>query len=800
MAIAGVEEKVLCYHCGDECDHIVGFDEKSFCCEGCRTVYEILHDNDMCTYYDMESSPGISLRAKREKRFEYLDNPSVVDKLLDFSDDRISIVSFYLPQVHCSSCIWLLENLHKLHEGIEASRVNFMKKEAAITFVNSETNLRGVAELLASIGYAPEINLEDLDKPRKKKIDRTLIYQLGIAGFCFGNIMLISLPEYFGLDALSKLQFSRFFGYINILLAIPVAFYSARDYFRSAFHVIRNGSINIDVPIALGIAVLFLRSAYEIISHTGLGYMDSLAGLVFFLLLGKVFQQKTYHTLSFERDYKSYFPVAVTKLSKNGEDSTPVSELKKGDRILVRNDELIPVDCILISEEAHIDNSFVTGESRAVRRNSGDKIFAGGKQTGQAIELEVINELSQSYLTRIWEDKSAHKEGKSIENLTDNVSKYFTVAVLAIATASLVYWLLNDPSLAFNTFTAVLIIACPCALALSAPFTMGNVLRVFGKGKFYVKNAAVVESMARTDQVVFDKTGTLTSNHEADIEYWGESLSDREKAALRSLVRQSTHPLSKLLYHHLPQSGIAEIESYDEIKGKGLTGMVEGMRIQLGSFDFVGAHEKPAQGDLMTRVYVRIDGDVRGFFSFKNKYRQGLNKTIEELKPDYSLSLISGDNEGERAGMEKVFGKDATLLFDQKPDEKSKYIKKLKSEGRQVMMIGDGLNDAGALMNSHTGISISEDINTFSPACDAILDASQFHRLPEYIRFSKLSVRIIIASFVISFLYNITGMIFAVQGLLSPVVAAILMPLSSITVVAFVTASTNVAARLKKIG
>lgn len=795
----GAINKVSCFHCGENCEQVITYTDKSFCCEGCRTVYEILEGNNLCNYYNIESKPGISFKEKRSERFDFLDNPDVRENLINFRDEEISITEFYLPQIHCSSCIWLLENLHKLNPEIKSGRVNFLKKELIITFYNEGISLREVAELLSSLGYSPEINLNDLNEPKKKKLDRTLVFQVGIAGFCFGNIMLISLPEYFGLDNLSEFEFARFFSLINIILALPVTLYSAKDYFRSGLNAIKNKSVNIDVPIAIGIFFLFTRSVYEILSQTGPGYMDSLAGLVFFLLLGKIFQQKTYNTLSFERDYKSYFPVAVTRLGIK-EESIPVSELKKGDRILIRNEELIPVDSILISNEAQIDNSFVTGESSPVDKLSGDKIFAGGKQVGNAIELEVINELSKSYLTKIWENEDGNAEEKQLTNLTDKISKYFTIAILCIASITFIYWIFVNPTIAFNTFTAVLIIACPCALALSAPFTVGNVLRIFGKEKFYVKNGNTLENLSKTNHIVFDKTGTLTQNKKVKIDYSGEKLTGEEVSAIKSLFRQSSHPLSKMLYEYLPESGTCKVMDFEEVQGKGVKGFIENKKISAGSKTFIGENNSKKNNALSTVVFVKIDNKIKGAFSFENQYRQHLLPTIKTLKKKHGLSMISGDNEGEMKYLEKVFGNNTQLLFNQKPEDKSRYIEKLKKQGKKVMMVGDGLNDAGALMKSNSGVSVSEDINTFSPACDAILDASKFHRLPDYLAFSRLSTKIIISSFIISFLYNLTGLFFAVQGLLSPVIAAILMPLSSITVVGFVTLSTNIAARMKKLG
>ena len=227
--------KTTCYHCGDDCSsNTIKIEDKSFCCFGCKTVYEILSSSDLCDYYAIQNSPGISMKAKSEKRFDYLENETVIDSLLDFKDSKIAIVHFYLPQIHCSACLWLLENLTQLNPAVEHSRVNFLKKEIDISFKHNESSLREMVELLTSLGYEPTITMDKL-ADKKKSISRRLIYQVGLAGFTFGNIMLLSLPEYFGLDAESFKEFSPWFGWINFALATPTAFYSGQDYFKSAW-------------------------------------------------------------------------------------------------------------------------------------------------------------------------------------------------------------------------------------------------------------------------------------------------------------------------------------------------------------------------------------------------------------------------------------------------------------------------------------------------------------------------------------------------------------------------------------
>ena len=786
-----------CFHCGNEIikkDEIL-FDEKSFCCNGCKTVYEIFSQNDMSCYYDFQTAPGAT-PLDIQGKYDFLDNEEIVTKLLEFKEDETAIVSLFIPHIHCSSCIWILENLQRLQSGISTSQVNFGEKKVRINFNSEKTTLKKIVELLSSIGYEPYISLDNFDEG-KKIVDRTLIYKIGVAFFCFGNIMLLSFPEYFEVEEFWINQYRDFFRLLIFALSLPSFLYSASGYYVSAWKSIRSGMLNIDIPIALGIVVMFIRSSVDIFFGYGQGFFDSMCGLIFFMLLGKLFQQKTYDFLSFERDYKSYFPIAVTKVASNGsEESVQVYDIVKGDRLLIRNQELIPVDGILISDKASIDYSFVTGEAVPIEKKSGDKVFAGGKQIGKVVEMEVLFSVSQSYLTQLWSNDVFQKRvEQQHKTITDKISRYFTPALLGLSIISFIYWIFIDITTAFNVFTAILIVACPCALALTAPFTMGNVLRILGNRKFYLKNALVVEQLAKVDSIVFDKTGTITTNKKTSITYEGEVLNDFDLKLLNNALRGSNHPLSRRLYEIIPNQEKEEPLFFEEIIGKGIFAKFENDTIKLGSSQFLqhmseNTHKK-------TKVHVEINGVYKGSYIFNNQYREGLEPLFEKLSKNYNLIVLSGDNDGERKILEKMLPQNTALVFNQKPEDKLKYIEQLQNEGKNVLMIGDGLNDAGALAQSNVGISISENINVFSPACDGILDASQFNKIGFFMKYSKNALKTIYMSFGLSLLYNLVGLSFAVTGNLLPIVAAIIMPLSTITIVSFVTIVTNLYARQK---
>ncbi|GLB48906.1 heavy metal translocating P-type ATPase [Neptunitalea lumnitzerae] len=786
-----------CYHCGNHCeDTSIVHDDKIFCCNGCKTVYEIFAENELSCYYDLEQTPGTTPK-EIEGKFDFLTKPEIYEKLLDFNDGSVQIATLYIPSIHCSSCIWLLENLQKLNKSISSAIVNFPKKTVRVTYNANEGSLKDIVLLLSSIGYEPYISLEDYTNT-KKGINRDILYKLGVAGFAFGNVMLLSFPEYFEVDEYWLNQYKTLFRWIMFAMSLPVVFYAASDYFVSAYKGLRSKFLNIDVPIALGILVLFFRSVFEIIMDHGQGFFDSLTGLVFFLLLGKFFQQKTYNFLSFERDYKSYFPIGITKVNADHtEETIQVYDIQKGDRILIRNQELIPVDGILINGDAQIDYSFVTGESETVVKQSGDKLFAGGKQTSGAIEMEVLKSVSQSYLTQLWSNDvfNTNKE-EGFKSITDTISKYFTIAILLVALASGLTWYFIEPAKAWNVVTAILIIACPCALALSAPFTMGNLLRILGKKKCYLKNADVLEKLAKIDTVIFDKTGTITHGNKGALTYEGIPLSAEEKIILKNTLRNSNHPLSRQLYDSIKSTTVLTPDAFEEIAGKGMIATYDGTEIKVGAPSFVTSNN--IEKSTKTAVYISINNQYKGKYLFKNAYRQGIEELFNNLSKNYKLVILSGDNDSEKEALTEMLPKGTELHFNQKPDSKLNFVSQLQQQKHNVLMVGDGLNDAGALKQSDVGIAIAENVNVFSPACDAILDALNVSKLSVYLHIAKSAINIIKASFILSFIYNIIGLSFAISGNLSPVIAAILMPLSSISIVTFVTILTNIAGKQLK--
>ena len=862
-------ERAACFHCGEPCpDRSIAKSEKFFCCQGCLFVHELLTENGLQQFYDLNTHPGVRVGTSAGgQHWNYLDEPNLQARLLDFTDGKTSRVTFHIPAIHCVACVWLLENLFRLLPGLGPSRVNFPRREVCINYAPDRVRLSRIVALLVSIGYEPELNFGQLDKPRLSSHRKRLWLQIGLAGFSFGNIMLFSLPTYLGLDKFSGPAFKTLFGYLSLVLAAPVLVYSASDYWRAAWLSFRQRMLTLEVPIALGLAALYAQSTVEIVSGRGEGYADSLAGLVFFLLCGRAFQQKTHDRIIFDRDYKSFFPLSVSRSRAAGEQRIGLSELEIGDRLIIRNGELIPADATLVSGAAFIDYSFVTGESEPVPRQPGDRLYAGGQQVGGAIEIQIVKPVSQSYLASLWSHEAFQKERpNNLNTLTNRYGRQFTRVVIAVAAGAALFWSISgDPARGLKAFTSVLIVACPCALALAAPFALGTAQRALAGIQVFLKGPMVLERLAEIDTIVFDKTGTLTTSHSNQVAFISalagldasggqvheasfESLTPDERLGVRSLAAHSTHPHARRIaealqtWDGLHQEGPLipdpqplslvdtdasksegrgpkaerrpkleartpkrtpsseeswhawNVSSFSEVPGRGIQGRVQGRDVCLGSrtwLEQISGPLPPLELPPGSVSCLSIDGRFRGAFVLENALRPDTDQLVRKLGSRYELALLSGDNEKERTRFQRLFGRHTRLHFNQSPLDKLGFIKSLQNSGKAVLMAGDGLNDAGALKQSDVGVAVVEKVGVFSPASDIILEAKQVRHLGRILDFARSSTRVIQASIAVSAVYNLVGISIAAAGIMSPLICAVLMPLSSLSVVLFACGMTS---------
>ena len=685
--------------------------------------------------------------------------------------------SWVLPDMHCVQCVSSLEKLPEWLDGVWRSEVDFSRKTIQVQFNPQEIASDALEEQLRKMGFPPL--LQSAEKAAKTRAMRPLIGRLAVAGFVFGNVMMMSLADYLGGASFRASGFVDGFKLWSMVLTLPVLFYSAAPFFKKAWTGLRQGALNLDVPVVMGIVTLTIQS----VMMEGLGYFDSLSGLVFFLLLGRWYQSERQAKLFQEHTLEAWLPFKVTqKGPEGGLALIPISAIEQGMTLRIHHGEVLPADGVLVGKKpALVDKAFLTGESWPVAVLTGEPLMAGTRNTGAAIEMRVLKSVSQSELMQMWNSDAFQKDMRSsLSSPIDRIAKHFTWVVLLLAFAGWWAWWPNV-EMAWRVFASVLIVACPCALALSVPFAYGATAKHMGALGFFLKHVDVVERFASLKHLVFDKTGTLTASQDFSVEWSPQAkVAPDAMRALAVLTSQSAHPISRALFAWVDQTtDDAELLDFKEHPGKGVEGRWKGAQWRLGSTDFVRlkAHNEGSK----SRVHLFRNDVHQGSFSLTRPLRPGMSEQLSSLaEGGCEVHLLSGDSPEERGRFSRWFALDH-MHFRQTPAQKMAHIESLSREG--VAMVGDGLNDAGALKKATLGLAVVDQLHAFSPASDALVEAHSLSRLPEAIRLAKQGRKTVVILLGVSVLYNGVGMVFALQGWLTPLVAAVLMPLSSLTVV-----------------
>jgi len=773
-----------CFHCKSDIIDLVEKDDHAFCCHGCASVYELLRDNQLTDFYDLNEDAGSKIELLTD--YDALDNEQVNQKYTVFKNQNERKVKLKLPNIHCSSCLYLLENLPTLLEGVKAVEVNFSAKTAFVLFDVNQLSYANLFRFFNQLGYPPDLNATKDAKVSEKS---RLPLHIGLVGFCFGNIMLFSFPEYLGLSDAE--QFSQVFRWLNVAFSLIPLYFAYRYYIRGAWRALSNKSITIDIPISMGILALLFRSYFEVFAHEGAGYLDSFAGLIFFLLVGRWFQERTYESLDFERDYLSFFPLGVKVKEDGAVKSKLIDEVSIGDLLSIQYNETIAADGQLMTEEAVVDYSFVNGEDRPVKVLKGEEIYAGGKLKSHQAELLVTKDLGEGYLTGLWRNP-VMKSNQESKQQSERTAVIFTVAVIVIAAISALFWTWTDSSQTLFVLTSVLIVACPCALALSKPFIYGSMLRRLASNSVFMKSGSTLDDFDGLTDIIFDKTGTLTDQKTSEVLWRGQALTNDTQAYLASGFNSSRHPLSLVIADYLGDQDVKSIDEITELPGKGVELIFkDGNTLKFGSLSWLNQFSQLKEN---SEVGVLFNNQFLGYFEVSNDYRPGVFELLKRLSNDFNIHILTGDNSAQQAFLETQLP-GVEMKFNCSPTDKLNYVEELKLSGKKVMVVGDGLNDSGALKSAQLGCAVVSDMHSFSPSSDMIIQGGQLQLLDQVIDYIKLRKSLLLGSYVLSIAYNSIGLYFAVVAMLTPIVAAILMPLSSISVVLYATITTYLMGR-----
>jgi Cu2+-exporting ATPase/Cu+-exporting ATPase len=771
----------LCKHCNEKIIIPVCLDNEpdlSFCCHGCKTVYEILHDNKLESYY--------SLRQQSEKKsftpinithqkYKYLDDPDFLAKYSQITDTTNSIV-FYLENIHCVACLWLIEKLSDFIPGVLNSRLNMSKSTVEITALK-EINFSLIAKQLEVLGYPPHPIMEDSElKALQQKEDHKDLIRIAVAFFCTGNIMLLAFSVYAGADGAIR----TYFDWLSLILYIPIFFYAAIPFYKSAWTSIKNKTISIDFPIVLALilgGIFSFHSVYYSLEHI---YFDSLTMLVFLLLTSRYILKKSQQKGLASSEISSFFTNIITyKIKEDGEAKEVFSKfLEIGDKIRIFPGDTVPADAIISKGTTNINNSLLTGEIIPVRVSVDDEILSGTINIEQEIEAVVIQTASSSKLGQILQavEKGWNKKTEII-TVTDKIAKYFVSTVFLVAIAVLLYFLaLGRFEDAIIRSLTLIIITCPCALGLTTPLSLTLALAKLAKKGIIVKDELVIEKTNQIENIVFDKTGTLTHGKFRVVE-WINHNGEFNYSTIYHLEKKSSHPIAKSINNYiLSQTQKApedlELIDYQEILGVGPRAIIQKSKFEI----------KPMKSGQKSSTHVGIykDDSLINEIVLDDTIKNGAKEEIQRIK-SFGLEafILSGDNKAVVTSVAETLGiKKENTFFEKNPNDKLDMIQSIPKS----MMLGDGANDAIALSYSEVGVAMHGSVDISLRASSVFMANNDLKNVSRLIIISKETIKLIKRNLTFSLSYNVLGCFLAVQGLISPLTAAILMPLSSFTV------------------
>lgn len=682
-----------------------------------------------------------------------------------------------LPGIHCQGCIAGVERILNAQPGVTSARVNLTLKRAIID-ATPGVRAADLVPALEAGGYeAHELDAGALNATQTDLTGRDLLMRLAVAGFASMNVMLLSVSVWSGAEDATR----DMFHWISAAITLPAIAFSAQPFFKSAWSALKARKLNMDVPIVLAIVLALVTSLWETSLSGHHAYFDAAMALTFFLLAGRYLDYRTRAAARSAAEELAALEVPRALRLENGQEvEVPVASLGVGDRVLVRPGGRMPVDGLVTNGDSELDRSLLTGETEPVFASSGHAVSAGEVNLTGPLTIEATAVGQETSLHQMTDLVAIAESGRSnYTSLADKAAKLYAPGVHILSALSFVVWYLFtwDVRTALNIAAAVLIITCPCALGLAVPaVTTAASGLLFRKGML-IKASTALERLAAVDTVVFDKTGTLTTGT-PELTNLGEH-GRRELEVALALAEISSHPLSRSLTDAARDAGLkpAQVKDIVEVPGYGTEAVWQGRRVRLGRGDWVGADE--AQG---TTAWLSIEGDAPRAFAFTDALRSGADDAVSDLiAAGHDVLLISGDNTHAVETLARKLGI-KNWVAEALPADKAERIRKLANEGRRVLMVGDGLNDTAALAAAHVSISPASALDAARVASDIVLLGTDLSPFPESLSVAGQAVKRIRENFRIATVYNIVAVPLAVAGLATPLIAALAMSASSITV------------------
>ena len=770
-------------------------EELPFCCEGCRTVWHALHDNGLERYYALREAGAAGPARSTGRSYAELDDTGFLSRSCRPAPGGLLVTQLYLEGVSCAACVWVVERLPQLLPGVAEMRLDLPRSRATVAWDPSAVRLSRVASLLDSFGYpAHPFRGADAERVRRRE-DRALLMRIGLAGAAAANVMAIAFALYGGILHGMEPEFQRLFRWASLVITTPSLLWGGSVFFRGAWRVVRSGRLHMDLPISIGLAAGFLHGAVNTLRGRGEVYFDSVATLTFLLLVGRYLQRRQQRAAGDATELLASLAPSTARLVE-GEEArdVPLESLLPGMLVEVRAGDVVPADGVVLEGVSTLDLSLLSGESRPVEIACGDAVHAGTLNLGSRLIVRVETTGEGTRVGRLLSLVEEHARRRApIVQLADRISGAFVAAVLVLAAVTAWIWMGRDPGAAFDHTIALLVVTCPCALGLATPLALSVAIGQAARAGILVKGADVLEKLAGPGHMWLDKTGTLTEGRVALLRWVGDEAARGLTAAVEA---HSSHPVARALTEGLggaPHLGPLEVA---ETLGGGMEGRIGRQRVVVGSPPFVAARGAVVPtwavtlvdawaGDALTPVLVAVDGAVVAAAALGDPLREDARASLARIRRmGWTIGILSGDDARVVRSVASAVGVDAAAAHGRtSPEEKLAVVERGVAHG-PVVMVGDGVNDAAALAAAGVGIGMHGGAEAALTAADVSITRPGTRALVDLLEGAARSMRVVRRNLVISLVYNVVGVALAMSGLINPLVAAILMPLSSITVIA----------------
>ncbi|MBW8185525.1 heavy metal translocating P-type ATPase [Shewanella nanhaiensis] len=777
-----------CFHCGEpvltgsQFTTRINDSDELMCCPGCQAVSQAIIDAGLTNYYKFRTESGskqTALVPNELSTFCAFDLPEVQQDFV-YNKSDTSTVSLSIDGITCAACAWLIEHKLKHIAGIQSIVVNTTTERAQVSWLTDQIKLSDILNHISQIGYQAAPYQVDEQEKLSKESSRKFLLRLGLAGFATMQVMMFALALYADFFTDLDIEYRDYFRWVSMIFAAPVVFYSAQPFYFSAIRSMFSGRLNMDVSVSIAILGAYVASCIATVNGTGEVYFESVSMFTFFLLLGRYFEQNARQKASVSSsNLHKLIPITAQLVTESGPEEVPAKRLKLGDVILVKPGEVIAADGVILEGETSVNEAMLTGEQMPVLKALNQEVFAGTINVDHPVKVKVTAIGQDQLVAEIIRLQEAASNNKpKVALYVDTISNYFTWTILAIALMTYIVWRIYWPEDAFWVTLAVLVATCPCALALATPTAVTCATGIFTRIGVIARKPGVFEKLTNIEQVVFDKTGTLTCGTLTveDVTLYNQAIKREVLSIAAALESASLHPIARA-FEPFRCSEIQATEQQSTVGG-GLSGVIGGVKYQIGSAEFIGV-----DNDLSQSVYLAQEGLLLAKFTLVDAIREDAVDTVKTLKSNgYKLTIASGDSSNHvdeiarRVGIDEVYK-------GLKPSDKLTLIQKLQTK-RSVVMFGDGINDAPVLAGANLSVAMGSGSAITKNSADLILLGDQLSRFNDAVDVAKLTNRVIKQNLYWALGYNLFIIPLAVTGHVLPYIAALGMSASSLIVVA----------------